>query len=195
MTGSVTKTKPDQPSPYNLPNAITVVRILMVPVFVWLVLKNPNPNSMQAWWATGVFVLANVTDGLDGAIARSRGLVTNLGKILDPIADKALIGAGLILLSMLNVVPWIATILILVRELGITVYRLVVVRKRVLAASGGGKLKTILQAVTISFMISPLDSWWAPIGVLEQILLWISVALTLYSGGQYVLAAIRAPRV
>lgn len=182
------------PSPYNLPNAITVVRILMVPVFVWLVLKNPNPDSMQSWWATGVFVLANVTDGLDGAIARSRGLVTNLGKILDPIADKALIGAGLILLSMLNVVPWIATVLILVRELGITVYRLVVVRKRVVAASGGGKLKTILQAVTISFMISPLDSWWAPIGVLEQILLWVSVALTLYSGGQYVLAAIRVPR-
>jgi CDP-diacylglycerol--glycerol-3-phosphate 3-phosphatidyltransferase len=195
MTTPSPSPKTAQPSPYNLPNAITVVRILMVPVFVWLVLKNPNPNSMQAWWATGVFVLANVTDGLDGAIARSRGLVTNLGKILDPIADKALIGAGLILLSMLNVVPWVATILILVRELGITVYRLIVVRKRVVAASSGGKLKTILQAVTISFMLSPLDSWWAPIGVLEQVLLWVSVALTLYSGAQYVLAAIKAPRV
>lgn len=194
MSNPGSEAKAVQPSPYNLPNAITVVRILMVPVFVWLVLKNPNPNSTHAWWATGVFVLAIATDGLDGAIARSRGLVTNLGKILDPIADKALIGSGLILLSMLNVVPWVATILILAREIGITVYRLIVVRKRVVAASGGGKLKTILQAVTISFMLSPLDSWWAPLGVFEQVLLWISVALTLYSGVQYVLAAFKASR-
>ena len=182
----------DHPSPWNLPNAITIARILLVPVFVWLALKYQNKDSLHAWWAVLVFVLAISTDGLDGAIARKRGLVTNLGKILDPIADKALTGAGLILLSMLGLVPWVATVLILVRELGITVYRLIVVKKRVVAASGGGKLKTTLQGIVIPLTLSPLDHYWPTLIAVEQILLWVTVAITVFTGLQYVFAAMKA---
>jgi len=182
----------DHPSQWNLPNAITIARILLVPVFVWLALKYQNKDSLHAWWAVLVFVLAISTDGLDGAIARKRGLVTNLGKILDPIADKALTGAGLILLSMLGLVPWVATVLILVRELGITVYRLIVVKKRVVAASGGGKLKTTLQGIVIPLILSPLDHYWPTLIAVEQILLWVTVAITVFTGLQYVFAAMKA---
>jgi CDP-diacylglycerol--glycerol-3-phosphate 3-phosphatidyltransferase len=182
----------DHPSPWNLPNAITIARILLVPVFVWLALKYQNKDSLHAWWAVLVFVLAISTDGLDGAIARKRGLVTNLGKILDPIADKALTGAGLILLSMLGLVPWVATVVILVRELGITVYRLIVVKKRVVAASGGGKLKTTLQGIVIPLILSPLDHYWPTLTAVEQILLWVTVAITVFTGLQYVFAAMKA---
>jgi len=182
----------NHPSPWNLPNAITIVRILLVPVFIWLALRFQDKDSLHAWWAVLVFVVAISTDGLDGAIARKRGLVTNLGKILDPIADKALTGAGFILLSMLGLVPWIATVLILVRELGITVYRLIVVRKRVVAASGGGKLKTTLQGIVIPVTLSPLDHYWPTLVAVEQILLWVTVAITVFTGLQYVFAAMRA---
>ena len=182
----------DHPSPWNLPNAITVARILLVPVFIWLALKYQHKESLNSWWAILVFVIAISTDGLDGAIARRRGLVTNLGKILDPIADKALTGAGLILLSFLGLVPWLATILILVRELGITVYRLIVVKKRVVAASGGGKLKTTLQGIVIPLILSPLDHYWPTLVSVELVLLWITVAITVLTGLQYIFAAMKA---
>ncbi|MEY4618715.1 MAG: CDP-diacylglycerol--glycerol-3-phosphate 3-phosphatidyltransferase, partial [Actinomycetota bacterium] len=103
----------------NLPNLITIIRIAFVP------------------------------DGVDGAIARRKNLVTNLGKLLDPIADKALLGGALVSLSILGEVPWWITTVILVREIGITAYRLIVVKKRVIAAAGGGKLKTILQSIAV----------------------------------------------
>ena len=177
------------PSPYNLPNAITVVRILLVPLFVWLELHFPL-GSLSAWWGVLVFVLAISTDGLDGAIARRRGLVTNLGKILDPIADKALTGAGFLLLSWFGIVPWWATILVLLREIGITVYRLIVVRRRVIAASSGGKIKTTLQAVAIPLLLAPLDVFWQ----LKVALLWVAVIVTLYTGLQYVWAEVKLNR-
>lgn len=197
MTGTKTLTNQaglnpqHHPSPWNLPNAITIARILLVPVFIWLSLKYQDKDSLNSWWAVLVFVLAISTDGLDGAIARKRGLVTNLGKILDPIADKALTGAGLILLSLLGMVPWVATVLILVRELGITVYRLIVVKRRVVSASGGGKLKTTLQGIVIPLTLSPLDHYWPTLVPVEQVLLWVTVAITVFTGLQYVFAAMR----
>jgi CDP-diacylglycerol--glycerol-3-phosphate 3-phosphatidyltransferase len=132
-----------------------------------------------------LLVLAASTDGIDGAIARRRNLVTNLGKILDPIADKALLSGALIALSIQGAIPWLATGIILVRELGITIYRLVIVRKRVIAASGGGKFKTVMQIIAVSMVIAPfefLGDWYS---MLTQAVLWLTVALTVYTGVQY----------
>ncbi len=179
-------------SPWNLPNAITVARILLVPYFVWLYL-NPAPEGLLApWWAVAVFTVAIATDGLDGAIARRRGLVTNLGKILDPIADKALIGAALVLLSLEGRVSWIATVLILVREIGMTVYRLAIIKHRVIGASGGGKLKTVLQAITVGLFLSPIDVLLPWALYIEQFLLWVVVLITVVTGVQYLIAVRRA---
>jgi CDP-diacylglycerol--glycerol-3-phosphate 3-phosphatidyltransferase len=180
-------------SPWNLANAITTLRILLVPLFIWFLFESPDKGAWQRWVALALFILAISTDGVDGAIARRKGLVTNLGKILDPIADKALIGGALVALSILGELPWWATVAILVRELGITAYRFIVIRKRVVAASGGGKLKTILQSITVGLFLSPFDvllgDWvfWV-----EDWLLLTTVALTLYTGAQYLWAAAKA---
>lgn len=188
-----------RPAALNLPNLITIARILLVPLVVWLLIEaaqGPTADTVwKRWIATAAFVLAIATDGLDGAIARRRDLITNLGKILDPIADKALIGATLIMLSLLGEAPWIATGLILGRELAITVFRLILVSDRVIAASLAGKLKTIFQAVTIGILLAPLDIWlgnW--VNTVAQVLLWLTVAITLLSGLQYLIAALRQGR-
>lgn len=166
------------------PNLITSARIALVPVVLWLIL-----GYWDSWVgriaALVLLVLAASTDGIDGAIARKRNLVTNLGKILDPIADKALLSGALIALSIQDAIPWAATLIILARELGITIYRLVIVKKRVIAASGGGKFKTVMQIVAVSMAIAPfeiLGDWYL---VLTQVVLWFTVALTLYTGWQY----------
>lgn len=179
-------------NPWNLPNAITAARILLVPYFIWLLFQPVGQFEAMRWFATFIFVLGISTDGIDGAIARRRGLITNLGKILDPIADKALIGGALVSLSILGEVPWWATVAILVRELGITAYRFIVIRKRVIAASGGGKFKTVSQSIVVGLVMSPFDSllpsWFA---IIELGLLSFVVATTLYTGLQYMLAAWR----
>jgi CDP-diacylglycerol---glycerol-3-phosphate 3-phosphatidyltransferase len=181
-------------NPWNLPNAITMARILAVPFFIWSLVDISDNESPMRWFSELIFIVIMASDGIDGAIARKRGIVTDLGKLLDPIADKALLGGALVALSMLGEIAWWVTIVILVRELGITVYRLVVVNQKVIAASSGGKLKTIFQGVMVGFVVSPLTAWfpgqWYPI--LEQSLILISVGLTVYSGLQYVVAAVRA---
>ncbi|MSZ10726.1 MAG: CDP-diacylglycerol--glycerol-3-phosphate 3-phosphatidyltransferase, partial [Actinobacteria bacterium] len=142
-----------------------------------------------------VFIIIMSSDGIDGAIARRRGLVTNLGKLLDPIADKALLGGALVTLSILGEVSWWITGIIMVRELGITVYRLVVVRKKVVAASSGGKLKTIFQGIMVGFVVSPLTAWFGDwYLVFEMGLIYLATALTVYSGAQYVIAASRSQK-
>ena len=176
----------------NLPNLITIIRIAFVPLFIWLLFIAPEKHSLERWLAVAFFVLAIATDGVDGAIARRKNLVTNLGKLLDPIADKALLGGALFSLSMLGELPWWITIVILVREVGITVYRLVVVKKRVIAAAGGGKLKTILQSVAVGFMLSPFDvllPWLVPV---EQVLIYAALVVTLTSGLQFISAEVKA---
>lgn len=176
----------------NLPNIITILRILLVPAFVAILFSgstnaDASHNAPYRWVATALFILAISTDGLDGSIARKRGLVTNLGKLLDPIADKALIGGALIALSLLGDIGWWATIAILVRELGITVFRLIVVRKRVIAASAGGKLKTILQSITVGLVLSPFDSLLGDwVNSLEFALTVLTVAITVLTGLQYI---------
>lgn len=149
---------------------------------VYLLFSATNPGSWQRIVALLFFILAISTDGLDGAIARRTGKVTNLGKILDPIADKALIGGSLISLSILGEVSWWITGLILLREAIVTIYRLVVIKREVIAAAFWGKLKTILQAVAIGAVISPIEIWIPLWSSFEQVLLWAALAVTIYSG-------------
>jgi CDP-diacylglycerol--glycerol-3-phosphate 3-phosphatidyltransferase len=187
------KTTPTS-NPWNLPNAITMARILAVPFFIWSLVSISNDESPMRWVSVLIFIIIMASDGVDGAIARKRGIVTDLGKLLDPIADKALLGGALVTLSVLGEIAWWVTIVILVRELGITVYRLVVVNQKVIAASSGGKMKTIFQGVMVGFVVSPLTAWF-PYDwyfLFEDGLVLVSVVLTVYSGLQYVVAAVRA---
>ena len=142
---------PARSANWNLPNAITVVRILLAPIFFWMLLADDGDDGWLRWAAAALFILAIATDGIDGHIARSRGLVTDLGKILDPIADKLLTSGALVCLSILGELPWWVTAIIVVREVGITVWRFVELgRGNVVPASSGGKLKTVVQSVAIS---------------------------------------------
>lgn len=166
------------------PNLITSVRILMVPLVLWLIMVGWD-SFADRMIALVLLVLAASTDGIDGAIARKRNLVTNLGKILDPIADKALLSGALIVLSIQGAVPWWATVLILIREFGITVYRLIIAKRRVIAASGGGKFKTVIQIIGVSMAVAPFDflgAWW---GWLTQAVITFAVVITWYTGIQY----------
>jgi CDP-diacylglycerol--glycerol-3-phosphate 3-phosphatidyltransferase len=173
----------------NIPNSITIVRILLAPLFVYLLLVSPDPNSWQHWLATFVFVLAISTDGIDGAVARRTGKVTNLGKILDPIADKALLGSSLVTLSFLGEIDWWITIAILAREFAVTIYRVMVVKNNVIPASRAGKLKTILQGVAIGAVLAPFEIWVQAWSFVEQGLLFLALASTLISGVQFFVAA------
>lgn len=166
------------------PNLITSARLALVPVVLWLLFEFWT-NPMMRLVALLLLILAASTDGLDGGIARKRNLESNLGKILDPIADKALLSGSLITLSILGAVPWLATSIILVRELGITLYRLAVVRRRVIAASGGGKFKTVMQIIAVCLYIAPfafLGDWYL---VFADIVLWFTVILTVWTGIRY----------
>jgi len=182
-----------RPSNWNVPNAITVVRILLAPLFVWMLLADGDADGALRWAAAVLFIVAIATDGIDGAIARRHNLVTDLGKLLDPIADKILTGGALVCLSIIGELPWWVTIVILVREVGITVFRFVKLRDRVIPASRGGKLKTIAQSVALSLALLPL---WLIVG--DEIMHWvntvamsIALALTVYSGLDYLIAARR----
>lgn len=171
-----------------------MARILCVPFFVWSLFAFEE-SSISRWYSVLIFIVIMASDGVDGAIARKRGLITNLGKLLDPIADKALLGGALVALSMLNEFTWWATIVILVRELGITAYRLVVVKREVVAASSGGKIKTILQSVLIGSLASPLAFVFTPWYVTVEAWLTLAVLIsTVYTGVQYLILAGRARR-
>ena len=173
-------------------NLITLARIALVPFVLWVVFAEPDRTSAWRWLAVLLFVLSAATDGVDGAVARKRGEVTNLGKLLDPIADKLLIGGVLVSLSMLGEVAWWVTLTILVREIGITVYRFAVIKSRVIAANGGGKLKTVMQSIMVGFLLSP--SGWMPWGVqpfVETVLIWVSVLLTVWTGIAYLVAGVK----
>ena len=173
----------------NLPNLITLARIALAPLFIWVLFVFQNPAAHERWIVVFLFVLASATDGVDGALARKRNQVTDLGKLLDPIADKVLIGGALLALSALGQIDWWITAVILIREIGITVYRFVVIKDRVIAASGGGKLKTIMQSIAVGFYLSPLAGYCAPIGILQLGILYFALVLTLVSGIQYLAAA------
>ena len=180
---------------FNLPNIITMARILFVPLFIWTLVEFSNPESPMRWISVLTFIIIMASDGVDGAIARKRGLITNLGKLLDPIADKALLGGALVTLSVLGEVSWWVTAIIMVRELGITAYRFVVIRKEVVAASSGGKLKTIFQGIMVGFVVSPLTAWFGDwYLIFESALVLFATLLTVSTGVQYMYAAAVARR-
>ncbi|HSP51636.1 MAG TPA: CDP-diacylglycerol--glycerol-3-phosphate 3-phosphatidyltransferase [Cryobacterium sp.] len=185
-----------RPSNWNLPNLITVVRILLAPLFIWMLLADAGQDGALRWWAAALFIVAIATDGIDGAIARRHNLVTDLGKILDPIADKVLTGGALVCLSILGELWWWVTIVILVREIGITVFRFVMLKDRVIPASRGGKLKTVLQSVAISLALVPL---WLLLGDWIYWVNWTAMALalivTVVTGIDYLVAARRENRL
>jgi CDP-diacylglycerol--glycerol-3-phosphate 3-phosphatidyltransferase len=181
--------------PRQLPNIITIVRILCAPVFLWLLLADGGADGPLRWWAAALFIAAIATDGVDGYLARKHQIVTDLGKLLDPIADKVLTGFAFIGLSILGELPWWITIVVLVREIGITVYRLMVVSDHVLAAAWMGKLKTLAQAVALSLALLPL---WTVVGDwifwVNGVTMSIAVVLTIASGIDYVVSEARAAR-
>ncbi len=170
----------------NVANVLTVVRILLVPVFVLCLTRGGTGWRLAALAA---FCGASITDFLDGQLARKRGLVTDFGKIADPIADKALTGAALITLSALGELPGWVTGLILAREVGITVLRFVVIRRGVIAASQGGKLKTLLQILAICLYVLP-PSLGLP-ALVKEVVMAAALVVTLVTGADYVVRAVR----
>lgn len=163
----------------HAPNILTVVRVLLVPVFVYLLFADARLAALVVFW------IAGITDLLDGWLARKHDRVTAFGKIADPIADKALTGAAWVGLSLLGVIPWLATVIILLREVGITVWRLRVLSTQVVEAQALGKWKTTLQIVTISvLLLFPFNSEGL-IALGQDVLLWASVVLTVVSAVPY----------
>jgi CDP-diacylglycerol--glycerol-3-phosphate 3-phosphatidyltransferase len=181
--------------PRQLPNTITVVRILCAPIFLWMLIADGGEDGPLRWWAAVLFIVAIATDGVDGWIARRYKIVTDLGKLLDPIADKVLTGFAFIGLSILGELPWWVTIIVLIREVGITVHRLIVASDHVVAAAWMGKLKTLAQAVALSLALLPL---WTLVGEwilwVNVVTMWIAVLLTVASGIDYVVTEVRGAR-
>jgi CDP-diacylglycerol--glycerol-3-phosphate 3-phosphatidyltransferase len=189
------------PSNWNLPNALTTLRILMVPFFAWALLADGGESVLWRCVAYVLFAAAMITDKIDGDIARSRNLVTNFGKIADPIADKALTGMAFVGLSLIGELWWWVTAVVLVREWGITALRFWVIRHGVIAASSGGKLKTALQSGALGLLILPLTLLDGVLGTVGLVVWWFAVALmaaavvvTVVTGADYVLKALRVRR-
>jgi CDP-diacylglycerol--glycerol-3-phosphate 3-phosphatidyltransferase len=175
----------------NIANVLTGVRLALVPVFLVVLFVADGHETSWRIAAFIVFTVAVITDRFDGALARSYGMVTEFGTLIDPIADKALIGAALIGLSMLGEVPWWITVVIMTREIGITVLRFAVLRHGVIPASRGGKLKTLVQGVAIGLFVLPLSGPWL---TGAWVVMWAAVVLTVVTGVDYVVSAIRDSR-
>jgi CDP-diacylglycerol--glycerol-3-phosphate 3-phosphatidyltransferase len=183
------------PSPWNIANYVTMARIALVPVFAAVLLIDDGDSLLWRLVATGIFLLAALSDRVDGHLARSRGLVTDLGKLLDPIADKALTGTALVLLWWpLGELPWWVPAVILVRELGITVMRMAMLRYTVMPASRGGKIKTVLQIAAISIFLLPLDQLPGAVTVMAWVVMVAAIVVTLVTGVDYVVQAVRLRR-
>jgi len=173
----------------NIANVLTLARVALVPVFAVALFMDSGQSTAWRLVAAGAFAIAAVTDRFDGQIARNRGLVTDFGKIVDPIADKALIGTALIGLSLLAFLPWWVTVVILVRELGITALRLIIVRRGVIPASRGGKLKTVVQIFAIGLYILPLEQVASWLISLAHITMGAAFILTVGTGVHYIYRA------
>lgn len=184
-----------EPPLWNIANVLTMLRLVLVPVFIWLFLLGHSGGRLAA---TIVFIIAAITDKLDGDIARARNLITNFGKIADPIADKALVMSAMVMLSWTDLMPWWVTVVIIVRELGITLLRFVMIRRSVMAASKGGKLKTVLQIMFIIGLLMP----WSIIPFLNEtaagalvttshVLMYAALGVTVVTGVQYCVDAWR----
>ncbi|MEO6713403.1 MAG: CDP-alcohol phosphatidyltransferase family protein [Mycobacteriales bacterium] len=175
----------------NAANAVTGLRFVLVPVFVALLLVSGGDETRWRLAAAAAFGITSLTDRLDGQLARSRGLVTDFGQIADPVADKALTGAALVTLSWLGELAWWVTALVLVREVGVTLLRLTVIRHGIIPASRGGKVKTVLQGVAVALYVLPLSGW---AGTGRAYVMAAAVIVTVATGVDYVLRAVRLRR-
>jgi CDP-diacylglycerol---glycerol-3-phosphate 3-phosphatidyltransferase len=175
-----------QPGLVNLPNGLTLLRLALVPVFVALLVEDGTASRVAAFVVFGV---ASITDLLDGELARRGGKITDFGKIADPIADKALTGSALITLSALGDLAWWVTVVIMIREIGVTGLRFWVIRRGVIPASRGGKIKTVLQVIAIGLYILPFN-----IGPIRFVVMIAAVVVTLVTGADYVSRAVQLRR-
>ena len=195
MRGRVARGGDTPASNGNVANIITAVRILLAPLFIWMLLADAGELGLLRYLAAALFIVAIATDSVDGILARRQNLVTNVGKLLDPIADKVLTGGALVALSLLGELWWWVTIVILVWELGITAFRFAVLRNRVVAASPGGKLKTVIQSVAISLYLVPL---WVFLGDwmhwVNGVVMGAALVLTVLTGIDYLVKAVRVSR-
>ncbi|GAA4445958.1 CDP-diacylglycerol--glycerol-3-phosphate 3-phosphatidyltransferase [Actinokineospora soli] len=169
----------------NIANLLTLSRLALVPVFLLALFAG---TDFWRWASAAIFAIASITDHIDGRIARRLGLITDFGKIADPIADKALTGAALVGLSALGELPWWVTIVIAVREVGVTLLRFWVIRHGVIPASPGGKAKTLAQVVAIGLFLVPLPG---PLHVVAWVVMATAIALTVATGVDYVVRAVR----
>ncbi|OKL47515.1 CDP-diacylglycerol--glycerol-3-phosphate 3-phosphatidyltransferase [Boudabousia liubingyangii] len=198
-------TKNSKPGPFlsALPNMLTILRLIMVPILIVLMIKFPSQSQTGMWWSFLVFFLASITDKLDGDIARGYNIITNFGKIADPIADKALVLPAMVLVvwsswellpSALVVISLICVVLIIIRELGISIWRMILVRRgRVVPASSGGKIKTVAQMGFIGLSLIPWNTFAGSfvstvMAYFCWLLLLVATYLALRSGWDYITA-------
>ncbi len=178
----------------NLANVLTGVRLVLVPIFLCALFVGNGHETVARIVAFLIFAVACITDRFDGLLARNYGMATEFGAFVDPIADKALIGSALVGLSMLGDLPWWVTVVILTREVGVTLLRLMVIRRGVIPASWGGKLKTLVQAVAIGLFVLPWASEPGKFLVGASVLMGIAIVLTVVTGVDYVVGAVREVR-
>lgn len=175
----------------NLANILTFLRMVLVPIFLFTLYYGGGHETSARIAAWAIFTVACTTDRFDGLLARNYGMATEFGVFVDPIADKALIGSALIGLSTLGDLPWWVAVLILTRELGVTLLRLSVIRRGVIPASWGGKLKTVVQAVAVGLFVLPLSG---PLHVMAAVVMVAAIMLTVITGVDYVASAVREIR-
>ena len=178
----------------HVPNLLTGLRLVLVPIFLLFLFAGDGHETASRITAFVIFAVAVITDRLDGSLARSYGVTSEFGKLADPIADKMLIGAALIGLSMLGDLPWWVTVVILIREIGVTVLRFAVISHGVIPASRGGKLKTLVQAIAIGLFILPLHNWPAMWTTVAWWVMWAAIVLTVITGVDYIVSASRGQR-
>jgi CDP-diacylglycerol---glycerol-3-phosphate 3-phosphatidyltransferase len=175
----------------NLANVLTGLRLVLVPIFLLALFAGGGHEITFRIVAFVIFTIACITDRLDGLLARNYGMATEFGAFVDPIADKTLVGSALVGLSMLGDLPWWVTVVILTRELGVTLLRLAVIRRGVIPASWGGKLKTLVQAVAIGLFVLPVSGAFH---VAAAIVMGAAIVLTVVTGIDYVVSAVREVR-
>ncbi|RZI86865.1 MAG: CDP-diacylglycerol--glycerol-3-phosphate 3-phosphatidyltransferase [Microbacterium sp.] len=190
-----------KPSNWNVPNALTTLRIVMFPFFGYALLHDGGENLDWRWIAYGLFVVAMVTDKIDGDLARKHNLITNFGKIADPIADKAITGMAFVGLSIIYPVMWWITVPVLLREWGVTIARLSIAKQVVMPANQSGKVKTMAQALALGGLIAPFHDlsggwdlpgdvvWWAAVALMV-----VAVVLTMTSGYEFARDVVRHRR-
>lgn len=175
----------------NLANSLTLLRLVLVPVFLLALFAGDGHETGFRVVAFVIFAVACITDRLDGLLARNYGMATEFGAFVDPIADKTLVGSALIGLSMLGELPWWVTVVILVREIGVTVLRLAVIRRGVIPASWGGKLKTVVQVLAIGLFVLPLAGAFR---ITAAVVMGAAILLTVITGIDYVVSTVKEVR-